>query len=932
MPLNVKPEPPDALYVTESSDGQMTATPVPVTSQPPQQQQQQRTTQAPQAIQPRPQTSKPTTQQPVASTSNNEPKKPDPMDEASARGIFGWTSIVDVNVPVLFRGKDKIHYVAVRIVETKLLSRYPNVYPQELKEKPPLHSYYVTANEVKLLNEINTHHCDFEYGHEPFTEKDLIVKLSEFVQFFKVVRDSFPDEKLKQMKFNPRSITRGGWVQVNNTVLPYVYRDDKERLVPFQVVKYAAGLMTDLNVKGQPGNADEVIFFNRVCKEAMIDFDFNSSLELFPLDVIRSNCKPTVIELPSHDPFSHAKFLPPAAVPIVMPAPPGYQVQPPGIQYGPGIMLNPANRMMHPMQMNRPPMNQMNGGVPQQQQQQRPAVPSNNTIPVQSSSQFVPRAPPNTVVQHPTMPAQHHIQLPPAYHMTPVSMGSAARPQVATTVAHSTPQPRIIVPRSNNQYAVMSQALRPAVVQSASHQHPALVIHSNAAPPQSLNNPVVANNAPRPNIPVASKPPPEHTLQLATIEGKRFLMVKKQGNNDLILVQDVVKQFFKPIDISEFLYALTDVLKVELAECSPSLSAVLLRARRLNEQKLACNKLIKVSDFCGILSKLNYIYKDRLLAAKLAKQQAAAKAAAAQQQPAVANSATSATNDQSKTNDVVHITGGTSAASVTSATTSAALTLTTAFATAPSATTTSASGPSATMSATETLATISATVTSASDPTVAVTSIDGHSVVTATSTNDQTVASAVSASSSISMVSTSIPSVVMPTAAVQPASVVTDVEPVTATNAAISSVSIASTVAITRVPSLPRFSETSSSLTTTTSENPTPTRDNYQEQRNRSGDSDILCLSSESSSSIATTTTTTTPVVSSNSTNNTTESLLVQTSSLLVPTSITSSASVDESGGEEMGLKIGMVMSLSEPIAATSASSNTQPELICLDD
>lgn len=123
------------------------------------------------------------------------------IDFSSVKGIFGWTTVDGVNVPYIFR-KDK-QFVSVRIVEQKLLSKYPNSYPDELGKHQPLTSYFITGHEAKLLNEINTVHCGGEFGQKQFNSKDLIVLLEDFVDFYNLVKKTFPEAKQNEMNGIP---------------------------------------------------------------------------------------------------------------------------------------------------------------------------------------------------------------------------------------------------------------------------------------------------------------------------------------------------------------------------------------------------------------------------------------------------------------------------------------------------------------------------------------------------------------------------------------------------------------------------------------------------------------------------------------------------------------------------------------------------------
>ncbi|XP_064649784.1 uncharacterized protein LOC135501553 [Lineus longissimus] len=255
---------------------------------------------------------------------NTEPKVAPPNadddkdapDSASRRGIFGWSTISKENLPVLFRKEEK--FVAVRMVEFKLLSRFPNMFPEKLKDRPPLHSFYATEHEVKLLNEINYEHCDFEFGHEPFSTKDLVVKLQEFEAFYDAVEQSFPQNLLENMKFDRNRIVRGGWVQINNTVVPYLYRQ-KQRFVPLKVIRYAATLLISPAIDGQDARQEESDYLNHICKDAGISFDFDTTTKLVSIDLVCMLCQPIIHELPSKSPFENAKFV---EVPPPQPVPP----------------------------------------------------------------------------------------------------------------------------------------------------------------------------------------------------------------------------------------------------------------------------------------------------------------------------------------------------------------------------------------------------------------------------------------------------------------------------------------------------------------------------------------------------------------------------------------------------------------------------------
>ena len=267
---------------------------------------------------------------------------------AESKSVFGWTTIDGIRFPYLTREDKK--FVAVRMVEMKLLSKYPSTYPDELKNRPPLMSHYITDKEIKLLNEINTEHCAREYGNYQFSSQDLIVKLEDFEEFYSIVKKHFPDEILKTLPQKNKS--DGGWVQVNNTVVPFVFRNE-ERFVPLSVIRYAAQLLVDVRVEDHIPTDDECKYFNDICKSAGLNFKFGKSTKLIMLRRVQSvSTTPVVItELPKDDPFGAAEFkgeepeptrLPTQVAPGSIPVPPG---KPPAAippVLGPGLPLPPG--------------------------------------------------------------------------------------------------------------------------------------------------------------------------------------------------------------------------------------------------------------------------------------------------------------------------------------------------------------------------------------------------------------------------------------------------------------------------------------------------------------------------------------------------------------------------------------------------------------
>ncbi len=225
------------------------------------------------------------------------------IDHASARGEFTCATIDGINVPCLFRKNEK--YIVTRMVELKVLSKFPSEYPDEVKNSSRLESCYITSSEASLLNEINQVHYNYEYGTQPFTKKDIVVKLADFEQFFKMVKKHFYDKKVA------RSIpdVEGGWLQINNTVVPYILRDT-ECQVPLSVIKYAAGLLTNVPVQSSTASNEECDYLNKSCKIAGCKFTFTKTTKLVTITTLLSRCSnPIELQnLPKIKPFSHAEY------------------------------------------------------------------------------------------------------------------------------------------------------------------------------------------------------------------------------------------------------------------------------------------------------------------------------------------------------------------------------------------------------------------------------------------------------------------------------------------------------------------------------------------------------------------------------------------------------------------------------------------------
>lgn len=186
-----------------------------------------------------------------------EEKKKGTIDEESLRGRFGWSTIHNAHIPYLFRREDK--YCAVRMVENKLLNKYLSYLPQEITTCIHVRSYFITEGEAKLLNEINMKHCEFQFGRDVFTTKDLVVRLQDARCFYRFLDTCF--KKLVQK--SPEQSEFCGFVRINGeSVVPYTVKNNKKYVPLF----YFEGETDTLKLKAEKIDNWELAYLKFCCK------------------------------------------------------------------------------------------------------------------------------------------------------------------------------------------------------------------------------------------------------------------------------------------------------------------------------------------------------------------------------------------------------------------------------------------------------------------------------------------------------------------------------------------------------------------------------------------------------------------------------------------------------------------------------------------
>ncbi|KAI5651484.1 hypothetical protein NE865_00728 [Phthorimaea operculella] len=187
---------------------------------------------------------------------DGEKKTPQP-DDASWKGHFGWDMLGKCHIPYIYRSGDK--YVAVRMVEIKLLNKYLNYLHADIYSCTCIRSYYITEIESRLLNEINNRHCDGQFGREPFTQKDLVVRLSDAYEFYNFLDVCY--NKLLRGTTNTKD--KCGFIRINKeSVVPYTVRDG-QKFVP---LFYFEGETENLKLKADQLKGWDLSYLKFCCK------------------------------------------------------------------------------------------------------------------------------------------------------------------------------------------------------------------------------------------------------------------------------------------------------------------------------------------------------------------------------------------------------------------------------------------------------------------------------------------------------------------------------------------------------------------------------------------------------------------------------------------------------------------------------------------
>lgn len=192
------------------------------------------------------------------SASSTDDNKKAPCDEESQKGHFGWTTFGKTYIPYIYRQTEK--YCSVRMIELKLLGKYLNcLHPDIYSSCTCVRSYYITEAEARLFIEINHKHCDGEFGRDMFTQKDLVVRLSDATKFYQFLDICY--RKLISGSKSPSE--KCGFIRINKeSVVPYTVRNG-EQVVP---LFYFEGETENLKQKADLLSGWDLAYLKFCCK------------------------------------------------------------------------------------------------------------------------------------------------------------------------------------------------------------------------------------------------------------------------------------------------------------------------------------------------------------------------------------------------------------------------------------------------------------------------------------------------------------------------------------------------------------------------------------------------------------------------------------------------------------------------------------------
>ena len=142
-----------------------------------------------------------------------------------------------------------------------MLNKFLPYLPADIVSCTCICSFYITDDEARLLNEINERHCNSAFTKEggPFTNRDLVVVLTEANQFYEFLETCYRKLVIRQTQSGDRC----GFFRINgDSVVPYTVRGS-EKYVP---LFYFEGETDRLKIKSIMVDGWELSYLKFCCK------------------------------------------------------------------------------------------------------------------------------------------------------------------------------------------------------------------------------------------------------------------------------------------------------------------------------------------------------------------------------------------------------------------------------------------------------------------------------------------------------------------------------------------------------------------------------------------------------------------------------------------------------------------------------------------
>ncbi|CAG9861214.1 unnamed protein product [Phyllotreta striolata] len=155
----------------------------------------------------------------IASLGSKTGKSPRRItDDDSLKGRFGWAQIMTHDLPYLFRSDSK--YVCYKMLEIRICAKLFAGYYKQLVSCANVKYAQVTQAEAGLLNDINSNHCNFQFGKEKYSTEDILLKLNDAGQLCAFLHACYLRiENIKEYDISNRC----GFIRINKeSVVPYV--------------------------------------------------------------------------------------------------------------------------------------------------------------------------------------------------------------------------------------------------------------------------------------------------------------------------------------------------------------------------------------------------------------------------------------------------------------------------------------------------------------------------------------------------------------------------------------------------------------------------------------------------------------------------------------------------------------------------------------